>query len=104
MELRRILNLVEHLPPDSALLRTIASDGRPAEAWSNTDVLIARLIETEYLVYRQLAAMARPKSTPPKPLRIPTGPRRRRRVSTSADPEFRSFFGAAVRYKPTAAE
>jgi hypothetical protein len=103
--LRRLRNLIVHLPPDSAFVRTVAPrlPATPAP-WSTGDnllALIAELVDANTRAF--ISAYSKPNSPAPKPIKIPrpddgsggeAGP-----VSMSS-PEARTFFAGSVRYTP----
>ncbi len=103
--LRRLRNLIVHLPPDSAFVRTVTPRLPPAPApWSTGDellALVAELVDANTRAF--VVANSKPNATAPKPLRIPrpddTGATKAKPVSMSS-PEARSFFAGAVHYTP----
>ncbi len=107
--LRRIHNLINHLPADSAFVRSAASrlQAKPAP-WTTTDYLLAMVAELTDGTNRLLeAAFGKKGSKPHRPLRIPRpgdlDAERPRPVSMSSE-EARSFFGGAATVTPPADE
>lgn len=97
--MRRLIALINGLPPGGALHRSID----PARVdWSQTDELLATLVEVVDIGNRDFAAVHSDKGSPPrKPIRVPrpgheAEPAPARRQATPE--EMRAFFGGAIRY------
>jgi hypothetical protein len=102
--LRRLNNLIHHLPDDSAFIRAVAPrlDKRPAP-WTTGDYLAALIAELVDKTNRTLETVYAKKGAPaPKPLRIPRpGDEDRRRPVSMSSAEARAFFGSVpVYYTP----
>lgn len=104
--MRRLSNLINHLPDGSAFVRAVAPrlEKKPAP-WTTADYLLALTAELVDKTNRILEVTFSKKGTKaPKPIRIPRpGDGERRRPVSMSSPEARSFFGAMpVYYDPPA--
>jgi len=100
--LRRIRNLIVHLPPDSAFVRTVTPRlPQGAAPWSTTDYLLALIAELVDANTRAFISVYSKKgSSQPKPLKIDRPGDKPQRPVDMSSPEARNFFGAGVQYTP----
>jgi len=100
--LRRLRNLIVHLPPDSAFVRTVTPRLTQAAApWSTTDyllALIAELIDTNTRYF--VVAHSKKGKTPPKPLKVERPDDKPKRPVDMSSPEASAFFAGKVQYTP----
>ncbi len=100
--LRRLRNLIVHLPPDSAFVRTVTPRlPQKAAPWSTTEyllALIAELVDANTRAF--VSAYSKKGSTAPKPLKIDRPGDKPDRPVDMSSPEARKFFGGAVQYTP----
>ncbi|RLK54821.1 hypothetical protein [Actinokineospora cianjurensis] len=93
---RRVLWLIEHLPEDSATVAALRG-GPQHRAWTTAAHLLATVADAVQLgTWTTIAAHARRRPTPPKPLPRPSLPRRQAaRVVTVAEIAARQQNGTA---------
>jgi len=100
--LRRLRNLIVHLPPDSAFVRTITPRLPQAAApWSTTDyllALIAELIDANTIAF--VIAHSKKGTTRPTPIKIDRPDDKPDRPADMSSTEARTFFAGAVQYSP----
>lgn len=100
--LRRLRNLIVHLPPDSAFVRTVTPRlPQKAAPWSTTEyllALIAELVDANTIAF--VVAHSKKGKTPPKPIKIDRPGDKPDRPVDMSSPEAREFFGGAIHYTP----
>lgn len=104
--LRRLRNLIVHLPPDSAFVRTITPRLPQAAApWSTTDyllALIAELVDANTRAF--VSAYSKKGSKQPKPIEIDRPGDEPKRPADMSSPEALKFFAGSVHYTPAEAK
>ena len=100
--LRRLRNLIVHLPPDSAFVRTITPRlPQAAAAWSTTDyllALIAELVDANTIAF--VIAHSKKGATKPTPIKIDRPDDKPAHPANMSSPEARAFFAGAIQYTP----